>query len=80
MESEELKSIEEKYIKLKKLRLEAVDNFEFIHLLILRLRVLVNSADSVEYDFEDLFSNIMLTVDDLYNYCMEYEKMLQKYN
>lgn len=79
MKSDELKSTEE-YCRLKKLRLEATDNFEYINLLTLRLLIFVNSTDSNIYDFEDVLSNIRLTVDDLYKYCLEYREMLRKYS
>lgn len=79
MNLNELKSIEE-YSRLKKLRLEATDNFEYINLLTLRLLIFVNSTDSDIYNFEDVLSNIRLTVDDLYKYCLEYREMLRKYN
>lgn len=79
MKSDELKSTEE-YCRLKKLRLEATDNFEYINLLTLRLLIFVNSTDSDIYDFEDVLNNIRLTVDDLYKYCLEYREMLREYN
>lgn len=79
MKSNELKSTEE-YCRLKKLRLEATDNFEYINLLTLRLLIFVNSTDSNIYDFEDVLSNIRLTVDDLYKYCLDYREMLRKYS
>lgn len=79
MKSDELKSTEE-YCRLKKLRLEATDNFEYINLLTLRLLIFVNSTDSNIYDFEDVLSNIRLTVDDLYKYCLDYREMLRKYS
>ncbi|GEM_PF-2270005 len=79
MKSDELKSTEE-YCRLKKLRLEATDNFEYINLLTLRLLIFVNSTDSDIYDFEDVLNNIRLTVDDLYKYCLEYREMLRKYS
>lgn len=79
MKSDELKSTEE-YCRLKKLRLEATDNFEYISLLTLRLLIFVNSTDSNIYDFEDVLSNIRLTVDDLYKYCLDYREMLRKYS
>lgn len=79
MKSDDLKSTEE-YCRLKKLRLEATDNFEYINLLTLRLLIFVNSTDSNIYDFEDVLSNIRLTVDDLYKYCLDYREMLRKYS
>lgn len=79
MKSDDLKSTEE-YCRLKKLRLEATDNFEYINLLTLRLLIFVNSTDSDIYDFEDVLNNIRLTVDDLYKYCLEYREMLREYN
>lgn len=79
MKSDDLKSTEE-YCRLKKLRLEATDNFEYINLLTLRLLIFVNSTDSDIYDFEDVLNNIRLTVDDLYKYCLEYREMLRKYS
>lgn len=79
MKSDELKSTEE-YCRLKKLRLEATDNFEYINLLTLRLLIFVNSTDSDIYDFEDVLNNIRLTVDDLYKYCLDYREMLRKYS
>lgn len=79
MKSDDLKSTEE-YCRLKKLRLEATDNFEYINLLTLRLLIFVNSTDSDIYDFEDVLNNIRLTVDDLYKYCLDYREMLRKYS
>lgn len=79
MKSDDLKNTEE-YCRLKKLRLEATDNFEYINLLTLRLLIFVNSTDSDMYDIEDVLNNIRLTVDDLYKYCLEYREMLRKYN
>lgn len=70
--------IEKEYKKLKKLRLEAADKFSFINLLSQRLLVLVDSTDSDIYDFEDLLSNIRLTVEELHNYCIKYGEMFQQ--
>lgn len=70
--------IEIEYKKLKKLRLEAADKFSFINLLSQRLLVLVDSTDSDIYDFEDLLSNIRLTVEELHNYCTIYVEMFQQ--
>lgn len=70
--------VEKEYKKLKKLRLEAADKFSFINLLSQRLLVLVDSTDSDIYDFEDLLSNIRLTVEELHNYCTIYGEMFQQ--
>lgn len=41
--------------------------------------VLVDSTDSDLYDFENLLTDIRLTVDELNNYCAEYSEMLEKF-
>lgn len=69
----------EQYRKLKKLRLEAADKFAFINLLTFRLLVLLDLTDSDIYDFDSLLGNVRLTVEDLYNYCLDYSDMLENY-
>lgn len=69
----------EHYKKLKKLRLEAADKFAFINLLTFRLLVLLDLTDSDVYDFDSLLGNVRLTVEDLYNYCLDYSDMLENY-
>lgn len=69
----------EHYKKLKKLRLEATDKFAFINLLTFRLLVLLDLTDSDIYDFDSLLGNVRLTVEDLYNYCLDYRDMLENY-
>lgn len=69
----------EHYKKLKKLRLEATDKFAFINLLTFRLLVLLDLTDSDIYDFDSLLGNVRLTVEDLYNYCLDYRDILENY-
>lgn len=69
----------EKYRKLQKLRIETSDKFYYINLLIFRLNVLLDSTDSKVYDFDSLFGNIRLTVDDLYKYCHDFQERLEDY-
>lgn len=80
MTQSEIESMKEEYIKLKKMRRQAVDEFEFIRLLAVRLMVFVNATESELYDLEDLMSNIISTADDLYNFCIDFKLMLQEYN
>lgn len=78
MSAEETEGIG-KYKTLKKQRFEAVDKFLYISLLSQRLIVLVDSTDSDLYDFENLLTDIRLTVEELNNYCAEYSEMLEKF-
>ena len=79
MRAGETEDIEGKYKTLKKQRFEAVDKFSYISLLSQRLIVLVDSTDSDLYDFENLLTDIRLTVEELNNCRVAYSEMLEKF-
>ncbi len=69
----------EKYQKLRKLRLEAAENIDFVRMLTLRLFIYIDLLDNDLYDYNELLTDLRMTVTDLYNYSLDYSNMLKDY-
>ncbi len=69
----------EKYKKLKKFRLEASDKIDFVRMLSLRLFIFIDLLDNDLYDYNELLTEIRMTVADLYNYSLDCSNMLNDY-
>ncbi|MCM1114544.1 MAG: hypothetical protein NC397_03520 [Clostridium sp.] len=69
----------EKYKRLKVLGLKVDDKFVLVNTLNLKLHTLIDSLGSDLYDENELFSDIESTINDLYNYCLDYSDILETY-
>ena len=65
----------EKYKKLKKFILEASDKIDFVRMLFIFIDLLDNDL----YDYNELLTEIRMTVTDLYNYSLDCSNMLNDY-
>lgn len=65
------------YKKLKNFKIKASDKFELIITLVFRLLVLVDLLGTDVYDRKKIVYNIEITIEELYNYCLEYNNMLE---
>ena len=70
------KSEYEKYLKLKRLRLNASEQFGKINTLVIRMLVFVDALISDTYNTEEILCNINDTVNELSELCYEYEKLI----
>ena len=69
----------EAYEKLKLLRLEASEKIDFVRMLTLRLFIYIDLLDNDLYDYNELLTDLRMTVTDLYNYSRDYSDVLNDY-
>lgn len=69
----------EKYKKLKRFRLEASERFDYVRILTLRLFILIDLLDNDLYDYNELLTDLRMTVTDLYNYSRDYSDVINDY-
>lgn len=65
------------YKKLKNLKINAYDKFGLINTLVFRLLVFVDLLGTDVYDRGEIVYNIEITIEELYNYCLEYNNILE---
>ena len=65
------------YKKLKNLKINASDKFGLINTLVFGLLVFVDLLGTDVYDRGEIVYNIEITIEELYNYCLEYNNILE---
>lgn len=65
------------YKKLKNLKINTSDKFGLINTLVFRLLVFVDLLGTDVYDRGEIVYNIEITIEELYNYCLEYNNILE---
>ncbi len=70
----------EKYKELKQFRLESSERIDFVRMLTLRLFIYIDLLDNDLYDYNELLTELRMTVTDLYNYSLDYSNMLNNYS
>ncbi len=65
------------YKKLKNLKINASNKFGLINTLVFRLLVFVDLLGTDVYDRGEIVYNIEITIEELYNYCLEYNNILE---
>lgn len=70
---------EEAYEKLKQFRLEASEKIDFVRMLTLRLFIYIDLLDNDLYDYNELLTDLRMTVTDLYNYSRDYSDVVNNY-
>ena len=70
----------EKYKELKQFRLESSERIDFVRMLTLRLFIYIDLLDNDLYDYNELLTELRMTVTDLYNYSLDYSNMFNNYS
>lgn len=65
------------YKKLQNFKIKACDKFGLINTLVYRLLVLVDLLGTDVYVRKEIVYNIEITIEELYNYCLEYNNILE---